>query len=122
MPFLLKLEEQHLVKIWIWRSGRKSAIRIHWGKANKAANRGGDTDQSTTMGKTLGPTGEFFRRRDEWRKHPMLTNQSTLLRTPNLTTLLHLLHLRILTEIRDCDCDCDCAVIVICEGKLCIHD
>ncbi|KAK3031324.1 hypothetical protein RJ639_035230 [Escallonia herrerae] len=27
------------------------------------------------MGKPLGPTGEFFRRRDEWRKHPMLTNQ-----------------------------------------------
>ncbi|KAG2704307.1 hypothetical protein I3843_06G168000 [Carya illinoinensis] len=25
--------------------------------------------------KALGPTGEFFRRRDEWRKHPMLTNQ-----------------------------------------------
>ncbi|PQQ20557.1 NADH dehydrogenase (ubiquinone) [Prunus yedoensis var. nudiflora] len=22
-----------------------------------------------------GTTGEFFRRRDEWRKHPMLTNQ-----------------------------------------------
>ncbi|CAK9177828.1 unnamed protein product [Ilex paraguariensis] len=28
-----------------------------------------------TMAKSLGPTGEFFRRRDEWRKHPMLTNQ-----------------------------------------------
>ncbi|KAK8580662.1 hypothetical protein V6N12_070919 [Hibiscus sabdariffa] len=27
------------------------------------------------MGKTLGPTGEFFKRRDEWRKHPMLGNQ-----------------------------------------------
>uniref|UniRef100_A0A7N0RFL5 Uncharacterized protein n=1 Tax=Kalanchoe fedtschenkoi TaxID=63787 RepID=A0A7N0RFL5_KALFE len=27
------------------------------------------------MGKPLGPTGEFFRRRDEWRKHPMLSNQ-----------------------------------------------
>ncbi|KAJ0743248.1 putative NADH dehydrogenase [ubiquinone] 1 beta subcomplex subunit 3 [Helianthus annuus] len=27
------------------------------------------------MGKVLGPTGEFFWRRDEWRKHPMLTNQ-----------------------------------------------
>ncbi|XP_057975851.1 NADH dehydrogenase [ubiquinone] 1 beta subcomplex subunit 3-B-like [Malania oleifera] len=27
------------------------------------------------MGKQLGPTGEFFKRRDEWRKHPMLTNQ-----------------------------------------------
>ncbi|XP_023738145.1 NADH dehydrogenase [ubiquinone] 1 beta subcomplex subunit 3-B [Lactuca sativa] len=28
------------------------------------------------MGKApLGPTGEFFRRRDAWRKHPMLTNQ-----------------------------------------------
>ncbi|OAY63852.1 NADH dehydrogenase [ubiquinone] 1 beta subcomplex subunit 3-B-like [Ananas comosus] len=25
-------------------------------------------------GKPLGATGEFFRRRDEWRKHPMLTN------------------------------------------------
>ncbi|KAM6563374.1 hypothetical protein CsatB_023372 [Cannabis sativa] len=25
--------------------------------------------------KPLGATGEFFRRRDEWRKHPMLTNQ-----------------------------------------------
>ncbi|PRQ19595.1 NADH dehydrogenase [ubiquinone] 1 beta subcomplex subunit 3-B-like [Rosa rugosa] len=25
--------------------------------------------------KPLGPTGEFFRRRDEWRKHPMLSNQ-----------------------------------------------
>jgi hypothetical protein len=25
--------------------------------------------------KALGPTGEFFRRRDEWRKHPRLTNQ-----------------------------------------------
>ncbi|KAM3714937.1 hypothetical protein ACB098_01G373600 [Castanea mollissima] len=25
--------------------------------------------------KPLGPTGEFFKRRDEWRKHPMLTNQ-----------------------------------------------
>ncbi|MQM14766.1 hypothetical protein Taro_047706 [Colocasia esculenta] len=23
----------------------------------------------------LGKTGEFFKRRDEWRKHPMLTNQ-----------------------------------------------
>ncbi|KAF8016117.1 hypothetical protein BT93_H1599 [Corymbia citriodora subsp. variegata] len=27
------------------------------------------------MAKPLGPTGEFFRRRDEWRKHPMLSNQ-----------------------------------------------
>ncbi|CAO2818085.1 unnamed protein product [Amaranthus hypochondriacus] len=27
------------------------------------------------MAKPLGSTGEFFRRRDEWRKHPMLTNQ-----------------------------------------------
>ncbi|XP_043718692.1 NADH dehydrogenase [ubiquinone] 1 beta subcomplex subunit 3-B-like [Telopea speciosissima] len=27
------------------------------------------------MAKPLGPTGEFFRRRDEWRKHPMLTKQ-----------------------------------------------
>ncbi|KAL6329214.1 hypothetical protein AAG906_014824 [Vitis piasezkii] len=27
------------------------------------------------MGKPLGPTGEFFRRRDEWRKHPMLNKQ-----------------------------------------------
>uniref|UniRef100_A0A2P2JHJ5 NADH dehydrogenase n=1 Tax=Rhizophora mucronata TaxID=61149 RepID=A0A2P2JHJ5_RHIMU len=27
------------------------------------------------MGKPLGKTGEFFKRRDEWRKHPMLTNQ-----------------------------------------------
>ncbi|KAG8368945.1 hypothetical protein BUALT_Bualt15G0099100 [Buddleja alternifolia] len=27
------------------------------------------------MAKPLGSTGEFFRRRDEWRKHPMLNNQ-----------------------------------------------
>ncbi|XP_068653416.1 NADH dehydrogenase [ubiquinone] 1 beta subcomplex subunit 3-B-like [Aristolochia californica] len=27
------------------------------------------------MAKPLGPTGEFFRRRDEWRKHPRLSNQ-----------------------------------------------
>ncbi|XAR49190.1 hypothetical protein NMG60_11032293 [Bertholletia excelsa] len=27
------------------------------------------------MAKPLGPTGEFFRRRDEWRKHPMLSHQ-----------------------------------------------
>ncbi|KAK4742143.1 hypothetical protein SAY87_000144 [Trapa incisa] len=27
------------------------------------------------MTKPLGPTGEFFKRRDEWRKHPMVTNQ-----------------------------------------------
>ncbi|KAK4740956.1 hypothetical protein SAY87_024544 [Trapa incisa] len=27
------------------------------------------------MAKPLGSTGEFFKRRDEWRKHPMLTNQ-----------------------------------------------
>ncbi|CAO2818005.1 unnamed protein product [Amaranthus hypochondriacus] len=27
------------------------------------------------MAKPLGSTGEFFRRRDAWRKHPMLTNQ-----------------------------------------------
>ncbi|XVF23173.1 hypothetical protein REPUB_Repub13aG0014500 [Reevesia pubescens] len=27
------------------------------------------------MGKPLGTTGEFFRRRDDWRKHPMLGNQ-----------------------------------------------
>ncbi|OIT06923.1 nadh dehydrogenase [ubiquinone] 1 beta subcomplex subunit 3-b, partial [Nicotiana attenuata] len=27
------------------------------------------------MGKQLGTTGEFIRKRDEWRKHPMLTNQ-----------------------------------------------
>ncbi|KAL8527555.1 hypothetical protein ACS0TY_005416 [Phlomoides rotata] len=27
------------------------------------------------MAKPLGPTGEFFRRRDEWRKHPMLHKQ-----------------------------------------------
>ncbi|KAL0908170.1 hypothetical protein M5K25_022644 [Dendrobium thyrsiflorum] len=27
------------------------------------------------MAKPLGPTGEFFKRRDEWRKHPMLVNQ-----------------------------------------------
>ncbi|KAF9610565.1 hypothetical protein IFM89_023265 [Coptis chinensis] len=27
------------------------------------------------MGKQLGPTGEFFKRRDEWRKHPMVGNQ-----------------------------------------------
>ncbi|XP_041009995.1 NADH dehydrogenase [ubiquinone] 1 beta subcomplex subunit 3-A-like [Juglans microcarpa x Juglans regia] len=25
--------------------------------------------------KALRPTGEFFRRRDQWRNHPMLTNQ-----------------------------------------------
>ncbi|KAJ0972915.1 hypothetical protein J5N97_020874 [Dioscorea zingiberensis] len=27
------------------------------------------------MAKPLGPTGEFFKRRDEWRKHPMVGNQ-----------------------------------------------
>ncbi|KAK6915821.1 NADH dehydrogenase [ubiquinone] 1 beta subcomplex subunit 3 [Dillenia turbinata] len=27
------------------------------------------------MAKQLGTTGEFFRRRDEWRKHPMLSKQ-----------------------------------------------
>ncbi|XP_078440440.1 NADH dehydrogenase [ubiquinone] 1 beta subcomplex subunit 3-B-like [Wolffia australiana] len=27
------------------------------------------------MSKPLGKTGEFFKRRDEWRKHPMLSNQ-----------------------------------------------
>ncbi|KMT07865.1 hypothetical protein BVRB_6g145620 [Beta vulgaris subsp. vulgaris] len=27
------------------------------------------------MAKPLGSTGEFFRRRDEWRKHPTLSNQ-----------------------------------------------
>ncbi|KAF6143903.1 hypothetical protein GIB67_001697 [Kingdonia uniflora] len=27
------------------------------------------------MAKPLGTTGEFFKRRDEWRKHPMLGNQ-----------------------------------------------
>ncbi|KAK9690166.1 hypothetical protein RND81_09G108900 [Saponaria officinalis] len=27
------------------------------------------------MGKKLGTTGEFFRRRDAWRSHPMLSNQ-----------------------------------------------
>ncbi|XP_074294403.1 NADH dehydrogenase [ubiquinone] 1 beta subcomplex subunit 3-B-like [Silene latifolia] len=27
------------------------------------------------MAKQLGTTGEFFRRRDSWRKHPMLSNQ-----------------------------------------------
>ncbi|KAL8505350.1 hypothetical protein ACS0TY_016553 [Phlomoides rotata] len=27
------------------------------------------------MAKPLGPIGEFFRRRDEWRKHPMLHKQ-----------------------------------------------
>uniref|UniRef100_A0A803MMI2 NADH dehydrogenase [ubiquinone] 1 beta subcomplex subunit 3-B n=1 Tax=Chenopodium quinoa TaxID=63459 RepID=A0A803MMI2_CHEQI len=27
------------------------------------------------MAKHLGSTGEFFRRRDEWRKHPTLSNQ-----------------------------------------------
>ncbi|CAA2980273.1 NADH dehydrogenase [ubiquinone] 1 beta subcomplex subunit 3-B [Olea europaea subsp. europaea] len=27
------------------------------------------------MAKPLGSTGEFFRRRDDWRKHPMMTNQ-----------------------------------------------
>ncbi|KAK9083941.1 hypothetical protein Scep_030412 [Stephania cephalantha] len=27
------------------------------------------------MGKSLGSTGEFFKRRDEWRKHPMVGNQ-----------------------------------------------
>ncbi|KAI3445532.1 hypothetical protein Pfo_002197 [Paulownia fortunei] len=27
------------------------------------------------MAKQLGSTGEFFRRRDEWRKHPMLHKQ-----------------------------------------------
>ncbi|GFY94380.1 NADH dehydrogenase [ubiquinone] 1 beta subcomplex subunit 3-B like [Actinidia chinensis var. chinensis] len=27
------------------------------------------------MAKPLGPTGEFFKRRDEWRKHPMLKSQ-----------------------------------------------
>ena len=26
------------------------------------------------MAKPLGPTGEFFRRRDEWRRHPMMIN------------------------------------------------
>ncbi|CBI29625.3 unnamed protein product, partial [Vitis vinifera] len=42
------------------------------------------------MGKPLGPTGEFFRRRDEWRKHPMLNKQ---LRHPPTTsyTLLPIL-------------------------------
>ncbi|KAK9286460.1 hypothetical protein L1049_015708 [Liquidambar formosana] len=27
------------------------------------------------MAKQVGSTGEFFRRRDEWRKHPMMTKQ-----------------------------------------------
>ncbi|WCJ41981.1 NADH dehydrogenase (ubiquinone)s [Euphorbia peplus] len=27
------------------------------------------------MAKQLNSTGEFFRRRDQWRKHPMITNQ-----------------------------------------------
>ncbi|XP_021901064.1 NADH dehydrogenase [ubiquinone] 1 beta subcomplex subunit 3-B-like [Carica papaya] len=27
------------------------------------------------MAKPLGHTGEFFKRRDEWRKHPMVANQ-----------------------------------------------
>lgn len=32
-------------------------------------------DSRSGMAKPLGKTGEFFKRRDEWRKHPMLTNQ-----------------------------------------------
>ncbi|MQL99910.1 hypothetical protein Taro_032637 [Colocasia esculenta] len=32
-------------------------------------------DLPSKMAKSLGKTGEFFKRRDEWRKHPMLTNQ-----------------------------------------------
>ncbi|CAI9769265.1 unnamed protein product [Fraxinus pennsylvanica] len=31
--------------------------------------------RASSMAKPLGHTGEFFRRRDEWRKHPMMTNQ-----------------------------------------------
>ncbi|XP_028101184.1 NADH dehydrogenase [ubiquinone] 1 beta subcomplex subunit 3-B-like [Camellia sinensis] len=34
-----------------------------------------ERERERETGKPLGPTGEFFRRRDEWRKHPMLTNQ-----------------------------------------------
>ncbi|KAK4747566.1 hypothetical protein SAY87_014152 [Trapa incisa] len=35
------------------------------------------------MAKPMGPTGEFFKRRDEWRKRPMLMNQPRHA-TPNL--------------------------------------
>ncbi|KAK8642110.1 hypothetical protein V6N13_011469 [Hibiscus sabdariffa] len=49
------------------------------------------------MGKTLGPTGEFFKRRDEWRKHPMLGLQQGLrpfLLSPSSTTIFFSLSLR----------------------------
>ncbi|XP_074314422.1 NADH dehydrogenase [ubiquinone] 1 beta subcomplex subunit 3-B-like [Silene latifolia] len=32
-------------------------------------------EKEEEMEKQLGTTGEFFRRRDAWRKHPMLSNQ-----------------------------------------------
>ncbi|XP_076954100.1 NADH dehydrogenase [ubiquinone] 1 beta subcomplex subunit 3-B-like [Bidens hawaiensis] len=38
----------------------------------------GEREREREMGKekkALGATGEFFRRRDAWRSHPMLTNQ-----------------------------------------------
>ncbi|CAI9779711.1 unnamed protein product [Fraxinus pennsylvanica] len=41
------------------------------------------------MAKPLAPTCEFFRRRDDWRKHPMMTNQ-WLHATLDLASLLSL--------------------------------
>jgi NADH-ubiquinone oxidoreductase B12 subunit family len=41
------------------------------GEEKRGENSG---DRSTQMARLLGPTGEFFRRRDEWRRHPMTIN------------------------------------------------
>lgn len=58
------------------KTGDSLIIRVY--KAKTFENKQ-EEEERNRMGssskKALGTTGEFFRRRDEWRKHPMLTNQ-----------------------------------------------
>ncbi|GER25345.1 replication factor C / DNA polymerase IIIgamma-tau subunit [Striga asiatica] len=53
----------------------KSTLSIAFSPERGELGRTNEQQLAALMAKPLGPTGEFFRRRDAWRKHPMLTNQ-----------------------------------------------
>ncbi|KAI7726536.1 hypothetical protein M8C21_023228 [Ambrosia artemisiifolia] len=65
------------------------------------------------MGKPLGPTGEFFRRRDEWRKHPMLNNQFRHA-TPGLGIALVAFGVYVVgAAVKNDDDDADCFLFTV---------
>ncbi|KAI4979484.1 hypothetical protein ZWY2020_016237 [Hordeum vulgare] len=57
--------------------GRRSSLRRRHGvrQGRGEGEAAAAAAAMATGGKVLNATGEFFRRRDEWRKHPLVGNQ-----------------------------------------------